>query len=110
MKNLNTFEEFLNENLNESKKGSVDYENSEDTVVFVQESVVNEGGNDGGWIKTLIYRKEDSKEFTVADYKNYGSYQELFAKAKDGEEVEVTLGRPRAKDDFFQNWQTGKPA
>ena len=58
----------------------------------------------------MIYRKEDGKEFTITDYKNYGSYQELFAKSKDGEEVEVTLGRPRAKDDFLQNWQTGKPA
>ena len=74
------------------------------------EEFLNEASNDGGWIKTLIYRKEDGKEFTITDYKNYGSYQELFAKSKDGEEVEVTLGRPRAKDDFFQNWQTGKPA
>jgi hypothetical protein len=76
------------------------------------EEFLNEGIrlDNSGWIKTLIYRKEDKKEFIVTDYKNYGSYQELFAKAKDGEEVEVTLGRPRAKDDFFQNWQTGKPA
>lgn len=102
------FDRFID--LADSSGFDVDYENSEDSVISVQESIVNEGGNDGGWIKTLIYRKEDSKEFTVADYKNYGSYQELFAKAKDGEEVEVTLGRPRAKDDFFQNWQTGKPA
>jgi hypothetical protein len=79
MKHIPTFDEFLNES------------------------------SDGGWKGTQIYRKEDKKEFTVTDFKNYGSYQELFAKSKDGEVVEVTLGRPRAKNDFFQSWQTGKP-
>jgi len=75
---------------------------------YTFESFLNEG-SDGGWKGTYIYRKEDKKEFAVTDFKNYGSYQELFAKAKDGEEVEVTLGHPRSNNDFFQNWQTGKP-
>lgn len=76
--------------------------------IHLFEDFVNEG-SDGGWKGTYIYRKEDKKEFKVIDFRNYGSYQELFAKSKDGEEVEVTLGRPRASNDFLHKWQTEKP-
>lgn len=63
----------------------------------------------GGWINTKIYRKSDSKEFNVIDFKNYGSYQELFAISNDNEEIEVTLGHPLNKEnDFFNNYTTNK--
>jgi hypothetical protein len=84
------------------------FNKADDIKGTVYESEMNEK-NKGGWVNTQIYRKSDKKEFTVNDFENYGSYQELFAKSKDGEEVEVTLGRPNSKNDFFQNWQTGKP-
>ena len=62
----------------------------------------------GGWIGTKVYRKLDKKEFKVNDFKNYGSYQELFVKSNDGEKIEITLGHPYKKNDFLNNWSTNK--
>lgn len=62
----------------------------------------------GGWINTKVQRKDDEKVFTVYDFKNYGSYQELFVKSDDGEAEEITLGRPHSKNDFFKNWKTNE--
>lgn len=71
------------------------------------EEFVNESAK-GGWLNTRVQRKKDKKVFTVYDFKNYGSYQELFVKAEDGEEEEITLSRPHSKNDFFKNWKTNE--
>jgi len=59
---------------------------------------------DGGWKNTFVYRKLDKKKFKVTDFKNYGSYQELFLKSDDGETDEVTLGHPMDKNGFRQTY------
>lgn len=59
---------------------------------------------DGGWKNTFVYRKSDKKKFKVIDFKNYGSYQELFLKSNDGETDEVTLGHPMDKKGFMQTY------
>lgn len=76
-------------------------------LTLFENEVIDEAKG-GGWINTRVQRKGDKKVFTVYDFKNYGSYQELFVKADDGEEEEITLGKPHSKNDFLKNWKTNE--
>lgn len=63
---------------------------------------ITESNEKGGWINTKIYRKSDMKEFTVNDFKNYGSYGEIFAKDNEGNEIELTVGHPHKQTNSFE--------